>query len=100
MSSVFFTSTDALAPTDLKKKFLDSCRAEKQNYCLIVREMDNPALSLLRQEDFAELLASFQGGTGTGDRLPLVIFRVSGHRPEEMVRGARIIRLNTRPCAT
>jgi predicted Zn-dependent protease len=97
MSSVFFTSTDTLAPADLKKKFLDSCRAEKQNYCLIVREMDNPALSLLRQEDFAELLASFQGGTGTGDRLPLVVFRVypdTGR--EEMVRGARIIGLNTR----
>jgi TldD protein len=97
MSNVFFTSTDTLSPTDLKKKFLDSCRGEKQNYCLIVREMDNPALSLLRQEDFAELLASFQGGTGTGDRLPLVVFRVypdTGR--EEMVRGARIIGLNTR----
>jgi predicted Zn-dependent protease len=97
MSNVFFTSGDTLSPADLKKKFLDSCRAEKQNYCLIVREMDNPALSLLRQEDFAELLASFQGGTGTGDRLPLVVFRVypdTGR--EEMVRGARIIGLNTR----
>jgi predicted Zn-dependent protease len=97
MSNVFFTSADTLSPADLKKKFLDSCRAEKQNYCLIVREMDNPALSLLRQEDFAELLASFQGGTGTGDRLPLVVFRVypdTGR--EEMVRGARIIGLNTR----
>lgn len=97
MSNVFFASADTLSPADLKKKFLDSCRAEKQNYCLIVREMDNPALSLLRQEDFAELLASFQGGTGTGDRLPLVVFRVypdTGR--EEMVRGARIIGLNTR----
>ena len=97
MSNVFFTSADTLSPADMKKKFLDSCRAEKQNYCLIVREMDNPALSLLRQEDFAELLASFQGGTGTGDRLPLVVFRVypdTGR--EEMVRGARIIGLNTR----
>jgi TldD protein len=97
MSSVFFTSADALSPADMKKKFLDACRGEKQNYCLIVREMDNPALSLLHQEDFAELLASFQGGTGTGDRLPLVVFRVypdTGR--EEMVRGARIIGLNAR----
>jgi predicted Zn-dependent protease len=97
MSNVFFTSADTLSPADMKKKFLDSCRAEKQNYCLIVREMDNPALSLLHQEDFSELLASFQGGVGTGDRLPLVVFRVypdTGR--EEMVRGARIIGLNTR----
>ena len=97
MSNVFFSSAEALAPADLKKKFLDACRAEKQNYCLIVREMDNPALSLLHQEDFSELLASFQGGTGTGDRLPLVVFRIypdTGR--EEMIRGARIIGLNTR----
>ena len=97
MTSLFFTSTDTLSPADLKKKFLDSCRAEKLPYCLIVREMDNPALSLLHQEDFSELLASFAGGAGTGDRLPLVVYRVypeSGR--EEMVRGARIIGLNTR----
>lgn len=97
MTNLFFSSTETLAPADLKKKFLDSCRAEKLGYCLIVREMDNPALSLLHQEDFSELLASFAGGAGTGDRLPLVVYRVypeSGR--EEMIRGSRIIGLNTR----
>jgi predicted Zn-dependent protease len=97
MTNLFFTSTETLSPADLKKKFLDSCRLEKLPYCLIVREMDNPALSLLHQEDFSELLASFAGGAGTGDRLPLVVYRVypeSGR--EEVVRGARIIGLNTR----
>jgi predicted Zn-dependent protease len=97
MTNVFFTSTETLSAADLKKKFLDSCRAEKLPYCMIVREMDNPAISLLHQEDFSELLASFAGGAGTGDRLPLVVYRVypeSGR--EEMIRGARIIGLNTR----
>ena len=101
MSNLIFSSTETLSPADLKKKFLDECRAEKKSereqYCLIVREMDNPALSLLHQEDFSELLASFGGGAGTGDRLPLVVYRIypdSGR--EEMVRGARIIGLNTR----
>src|SRR5882762_5481889 len=70
MSNMFFSSTETLTPADLKKKFLDACRAEKLNYCIIVREMDNPTLSLLHQEDFSELLASFGGGAGTGDRLP------------------------------
>ena len=96
-SNLIFTSTDALSPADLKKKFLDACRDEKLSYCLVVREMENPALSLLHQEDFSELLASFGGGAGTGDRLPLVVYRVypdSGR--EEIVRGARIIGLNTR----
>ena len=97
MTNLFFTSTEMLPLAELKKKFLDSCRAEKLPYCLIVREMDNPALSLLHQEDFSELLASFAGGAGTGDRLPLVVYRVypeSGR--EEMIRGSRIIGLNTR----
>jgi hypothetical protein len=52
---------------------------------------------LLHREDFSELLASFGGGAGTGDRLPLVVYRVypdSGR--EEIVRGARIIGMNTR----
>jgi TldD protein len=96
-SNLLFTSTETFSPADLKKKFLDACRAEKLAYCLVVREMDNPSLSLLHQEDFSELLASFGGGAGTGDRLPLVVYRVypeSGR--EEIIRGARIIGLNTR----
>jgi TldD protein len=101
MSNLIFTSSETLSPADLRKKFLEECRAEKsserENYCLVVREMDNPALSLLHQDDFSELLASFGGGAGTGDRLPLIVYRIypdSGR--EEIVRGARIIGLNTR----
>jgi TldD protein len=97
MSNLIFSSTETVSAAELKKKFLDSCRAEKLPYCLIVREMDNPALSLLHQEDLSELLASFGGGAGTGDRLPLLVYRVypaDGH--EEIVRGGRIIGLNIR----
>jgi len=97
MSNLFFDASETVSPAELKNKFLDECRSEKLDYCLIVREMDNPALSLLHQEDFSELLASFGGGAGTGDRLPLVVYRVypQGGR-EEIVRGARIIGLNSR----
>src|SRR5260221_14589833 len=52
--------------------------------------MDNPSLSLLHQEDFSELLASF-GGHAATDRLPPVVYKIypsDGH--EEIVRGARI----------
>ena len=100
MSNLVFSSSETLSPADLKKKFLDACRAEKKSereYCLVVREMDNPALSLLHQDDFSELLGSFGGGAGTGDRLPLVVYRIypdSGR--EEVIRGARIIGMNTR----
>ena len=97
MSNLIFSSTDTMSPADLKKKFLDQCKAEKLAYCIVVREMDNPAISLLHQEDFSELLASYGGGAGTGDRLPLVVFRVyPDDGREEMIRGSRIIGLNTR----
>jgi TldD protein len=97
MSNLFFKSTETQSPADLKKKFLDECRSEKLPYCLMVREMDNPSISLLHQDDFSELLASFGGGAGTGDRLPLVVFKIyPDDGREEMVRGARIIGLNTR----
>jgi predicted Zn-dependent protease len=97
MSNLMFSSSETLSPAELKKKFLDACRAEKLAYCLVVREMDNPTVSLLHQEDFSELLASYGGGAGTGDRLPLIVYRVypeSGR--EEIIRGARIIGLNAR----
>jgi predicted Zn-dependent protease len=97
LSNLFFTSTETVPATDLRKKFLDICKANKQEYCLEVREMDNPAISLLHQEDFSSLLASYGGGAGNGDRLPLLVYRVypaDGH--EEIIRGARITGLNTR----
>jgi len=96
-SNLFFASSETMPAADLKKKFLDICRANKQEYCLEVKEMDNPAISLLHQEDFSELLASYGGGAGNGDRLPLIVARVypaDGH--EEIVRGTRITGLNSR----
>jgi TldD protein len=97
MSNLFFKSTETQSPSDLKKKFLDECRSEKLPYCLVVREMDNPSISLLHQDDFSELLASFGGGAGTGDRLPLIVYKIYPEDGrEEMIRGARIIGLNTR----
>ena len=90
MSNLCFTSTETVSKDELKKKFLDACRAEKLDYCLVVRQMDNPSISIMHQEDFTELLASF-GGNAATDRLPLVVYRVyvSDGR-EELVRGARI----------
>jgi TldD protein len=97
MSNLFFNASETVSPSELKKKFLDECRSEKLEYSIIVREMDNPTLSLLHREDYSELLASFGGGAGTGDRLPLLVYKVYPQDGrEELVRGARIIGLNTR----
>ena len=90
MSNLLFSSSETVSKDELKKKFLDACRAEKLEYCMVIREMDNPTISLMHQEDFTELLASF-GGNAATDRLPLLVYKVypeSGR--EEPVRGARI----------
>ena len=90
MSNLIFSSTEEQSREALKKKFLDACRDEKLEFCIVVREMDNPSLSLLHQEDFSELLASF-GGNAATDRLPLVVYKIySKDGREELVRGARI----------
>jgi hypothetical protein len=58
--------------------------------------MDNPSISLLHQEDFSELLASFAGNAAT-DRLPLVVYRIyPDDGREELIRGARITGVNAR----
>jgi TldD protein len=96
MSNLFFTSSETVSKDDMKKKFVDACKAEKLDYCLIVRQMDNPAISLMHEDDFRDLLASFSGNAAT-DRLPLVVYRYypsDGH--EELVRGSRITGFNAR----
>jgi TldD protein len=90
MSNLFLTSSDAVSHDELKKKFLDECRSEKLNFCMVVREMDNPSISLMHQDDFSELLASF-GGNAATDRLPLIVYKIYPEDGrEELVRGARI----------
>jgi hypothetical protein len=58
--------------------------------------MDNPTISMMHQEDFTDLLASF-GGNAATDRLPLVVYRYfPADGREELVRGARITGFNAR----
>jgi len=97
MSNLFFTASDGVSPAELKKRFLDKCREEKLPYCIVVKTMDNPALSFLHQDDFSEMIASLASGAATGDRLPLLAYRVyPTDGREELVRGSRLIGLNVR----
>ena len=97
MSNLFFTASDSVSPAELKKRFLDKCREEKLPYCIVVKAMDNPALSFLHQDDFSEMIASLASGAATGDRLPLLVYRVyPTDGREELVRGSRLIGLNVR----
>ena len=97
MSNLFFAASDGVSPAELKKRFLDKCREEKLPYCIAVKTMDNPALSFLHQDDFSEMIASLASGAATGDRLPLLVYRVyPSDGREELVRGSRLIGLNVR----
>lgn len=96
MSNLLVSSSDTLSKDALKAKLLDACRAEKLNYCMVIRQMDNPSISLMHQEDFSDLLASF-GGNAATDRLPLVVYKIyPADGREELVRGARITGFNPR----
>ena len=97
ISNLFFTSNTGDSPADLKKKFLDACRQNGNRWCILVRQMDNPVLGIREQEDLSEIVMSAAGGAATGDRLPLLVYRVDardGH--EELVRGARLAGITLR----
>ncbi|MGA8168352.1 MAG: metallopeptidase TldD-related protein [Candidatus Acidiferrales bacterium] len=96
-SNLFFQATDTMNPADLRKKFLDLCRADGQKWCIEVKRMDNPALASQTQQDFTDIISGLAEGLSGGDRLPLLVYRVyvdDGH--EELVRGPRISALDLR----
>jgi TldD protein len=96
-SNLFFQSSAALNPADLRKKFLDACRDDGHDWCLEVKRMANPALSALQQEDFSDFVGEMAGGLGSGARMPLLVYRVYvADGREEPVRGGIIMGLTLR----
>ncbi len=91
LSNLFFSSSDGTPAAELKQKFLDACKQDGQSWCLEVRRMDNPVLAIGEQDDMSDLIALAASGAATGDRMPLLVYRVyvsDGH--EELMRGARL----------
>ncbi len=96
-SNLFLTSAAAKSPQELKEDFLRSCRENGLQWCLIVREMDNPVVASASQEDLSDSFAMLAGAAGNGDRLPLFVYRVNAQDGrEELVRGAILSRLTSR----
>jgi predicted Zn-dependent protease len=96
-TNLFFQSSDAFDAANLRKKFLESCRQDGHEWCLEVKRMDNPALASISQNDFSEFIGVMAGSIASGERMPLVVYRVyvtDGR--EEMVRGGRIQGLTLR----
>ena len=96
-SSLMLQATGGLNSVDLKKKFLDACHDDGHEWCLEIKSMDNPALSSIRQEDFSDFIGAVAGGVASGERIPLVMYRVYvADGREEMVRGGHIEGLQLR----
>jgi TldD protein len=96
-SNLLFQSTDALGAADLRKKFLDACKDDGHEWCLEIKRMANPALSSISSQDFSDFIGGIAGGIASGERAPLLVYRVyvsDGH--EEPVRGGVIQGLTLR----
>jgi TldD protein len=97
ISNLFFTSSAAISPDELKKQFLDACKQNGNKWCLIVREMDNPVLGVTEQDDLSDIMMGAASGAATGDRLPLLVYRVNvDDGQESLIRGARLAGLTLR----
>ena len=96
-SNLIFQASDSLDAAALKKKFLSACHDDGHEWCLEVKRMDNPALSSIRQEDFNDFIGAIAGGLSSGERMPLMVYRVYvADGREEMVRGGHIEGLTLR----
>ncbi len=96
-SNLIFQSSDASNAADLRKKFIDACRQDGHEWCIEVKRMDNPALSSLGQQDFSDFLGSIAGGVASGERIPLLYYRVYvADGREELVRGGHLEGLTLR----
>ncbi|HET9402443.1 MAG TPA: metallopeptidase TldD-related protein [Candidatus Acidoferrales bacterium] len=71
-TNLFLSSANGIAPADLKKKFLDECKQDGRQWCLMVRAMDNPGIAGFGEGDISELIA----GAGNGERIPLEVYRI------------------------
>lgn len=95
-SNLFFESKEGLARDEMRRRFLEACKEEGREWCVVVKQMDNPVLAA-QPGDFGEVFASMAGGVGGGDRIPLLAYRVYvADGREELMRGGRIQALTLR----
>ena len=96
-SNLFLETSAPLAPDDMRKKFIDACKEDGHQWCLEIKRMDNAALSSLNSQDFSDYIGEIAGGISSGERLPLMIYRVYvADGREELVRGGTIEGLTLR----
>jgi predicted Zn-dependent protease len=95
--NLFFTAAEGKSPAELRQALLTACRENGLQWCLIVRQMDNPVVASSSQDELQESFAILATGAPNGDRLPLLVYRVNVEDGrEELVRGAILARFTSR----
>lgn len=96
-SNLIFRSSKGVAPDELKKKFLASCKDAARQWCLMVREMDNPSIGISSQEELSGEIQELAAGASSGERVPLAVYRVNvSDGSEELLRPGHLLGMNLR----
>jgi hypothetical protein len=96
-SNLAFKSANGLSPADIKKKFLDACKEEGRQWCLLIREMDNPAIGISRSDELNNELQEIAAGASSGERVPLVVYKVNvADGSEQLLRPGHLLGMNLR----
>jgi hypothetical protein len=96
-SNLVFRSSKAIAPDELKKKFLAACKDAARDWCLMIREMDNPSLGITNQEDLGGEVQELAAGAASGERVPLVLYRVNvSDGSEQLLRPGHLLGMTLR----
>lgn len=96
-SNLVFRSAKGVTPDELKKKFLASCKDAAREWCLMIREMDNPSIGISSQEELSGEIRELAGGASSGERVPLVLYRVNvSDGSEELLRPGHLLGMNLR----
>ncbi len=95
-SVIEISSTKALGYEVLKKKLISTVRDEGLKYGYIIKSILPPELSNDEDGSFASLFISRSSSGASEFELskPVMIFRVSADRKEELVRGAELGKMN------
>ena len=94
ISNLFVSSSEGVAPADLKKQLIDLIQTRSKPYGILVRKMDFPS-SASSNEEIRRLLEGTQG-SGRPVSIPLLTYKVYPDGREELVRGLRFRGFNAR----
>ena len=96
-SNLIFRSSKGVSPDELKKKFLAACKDAARQWCLMVREMDNPSIGISSQEELSGEIQELAAGASSGERVPLAVYRVNvSDGSEELLRPGHLLGMNLR----